>query len=143
MDTCVDDENYQVITYQIEPFEVCVIYLYPGTQKNINDYLERTFDMHKQIDNDEYLGKTLEIVKSENGARHYIIALKEEPKDENWSQTLLHEITHVIDYMIESLKLEESEIRAYLLAYLFKNLKNQVQDEDYIKYQRGDYEQEG
>lgn len=59
----------------------------------------------------------------------FILVLKEWKYDWDWLSVLLHEVHHIVEQMAEYKMFEkEKECKAYLMEYLFKNIRKKLEE---------------
>lgn len=97
-------------------------------KKFVKEYYEKAKELiDGYYDSDETKHYVAEVYHSDN--KPYILRFKRKVEDswETW-ETLIHEITHVVDFYSTRGGFEnEPENRAYLMEYLFREIRRKIQ----------------
>ena len=97
-----------------------------------DDYLKFVNDSEQcflDVSTGKHLGMAFAQLQS-----HYLVLLLPKPKDvwEYW-ESLLHELSHVLDWLCEwKMLIGETEARAYLHEWLFNQIRRKIQGIDKV-----------
>ena len=95
-------------------------------QKDFSSILSQEKELFEKIVNGEKKGYALHFTKDKRD--YYFLLLQTLSDKWDYWECLIHEISHIIDWIVEACMLEkETEARAYLHEWLFREIRRKIQ----------------